>query len=143
MSDKKYELLNYDYIEFGDHDILQRIRALRDIPRHGIKAGDLGGYIQGEDNLSHEGDCWVAENALVINNARVDGNACIRGWAYIDGTARIGGNVRIGGTVIIGGNVRIDGNVHIRGTVIIDGNTRVGRYETTPTGTITEGEHHE
>lgn len=35
---------------------LYRIRAIVD---HAVKAGDLDGMIEGEHNLSHDGDCWV------------------------------------------------------------------------------------
>ena len=42
---------------------LYRIRALRDLPWHGVTAGDLGGYVEGVDNLS--GDAWVSGDAMV------------------------------------------------------------------------------
>ena len=64
---KKYEMLP----ESG----LYRIRALIDIPRHGVKVGDLGGLIEKEENLSHDGDCWVYDDARVFGDARVSGNA--------------------------------------------------------------------
>jgi hypothetical protein len=41
-----------------------RIRALVDIPMHGVKAGDLGGYVQDSYILSHDGSCWVGGDAL-------------------------------------------------------------------------------
>lgn len=70
----KYELLQDDKIEVSGH-ILYRIKALKDF--FGAKAGDLGGYIEGESNLSHEGTCWVYDNACVYGNARVCDNAKI------------------------------------------------------------------
>ena len=42
----KYELTG-EYING-----LYHIRALRDIPRYGVKTGDLGGWIQSESNLA-------------------------------------------------------------------------------------------
>ena len=36
---------------------LTQIRALRDFGA--VKAGDLGGWIESEKNLSQGGDCWV------------------------------------------------------------------------------------
>ena len=56
---KRYELTD---IRNGK---LRRIRALRDIPRYNVKAGDLGGWVESEKNLSQEGDCWVGGNARV------------------------------------------------------------------------------
>ena len=70
----KYEMLYDDKIEMGGHT-LYRIRALKDF--FGAKAGDLGGYIEGESNLSHEGTCWVYDNARVCGDACVYDNAKI------------------------------------------------------------------
>lgn len=45
-----------------------RIRALKDFETllGTVHAGDLGGYIASEDNLSQEGACWVFDDAIVI-----------------------------------------------------------------------------
>lgn len=55
--------------------ILHRICAVRDIPEHNVKAGDLGGWIEAERNLSQKGAAWVADSALVMDSARVTGKA--------------------------------------------------------------------
>src|SRR5260364_80365 len=68
----KYELLKEDCIEY-DGRTLYRIRALRDF--RSIKQGDLGGYIEKEENLSHEGEAWVFDNARVSDNAWVSDDA--------------------------------------------------------------------
>ena len=57
--------------------VLHRIKAVRDFEF--IKAGELGGYIEKEENLSHEGNCWVSDGAAVYGNARVYGDAKIYG----------------------------------------------------------------
>ena len=36
--------------------------------------GDLGGYVEKEDNLSQSGDAWVSGDAQVYGNARVENN---------------------------------------------------------------------
>jgi hypothetical protein len=46
VRDVKYELMERD-----TGTGLCRIRALRDIPCAGVKAGDLGGFVEGEKNL--------------------------------------------------------------------------------------------
>ena len=75
---KKYEITNIRYDHFGE--ILYRIRALRDFGD--VKAGQLGGYIQAERNLAHEGNCWIY-NALVYHDAVVKGNAKAKGgWIW-------------------------------------------------------------
>ena len=58
--DKKYEILLEDKIEYK-RKTLYKIRALRDFSN--VKAGDIGGYIESEKNLSHHGSCWVYDNA--------------------------------------------------------------------------------
>ena len=88
----KYELLQDDKIEVSGH-ILYRIRALKDFK--GAKAGDLGGYIEGEKNLSHRNNCWVFGNAYVFDNACVCGEARVCGNAYVFGNARVCGNAKI------------------------------------------------
>ena len=52
---------------------LHRIRAVAEFGL--VKIGDLGGWIEKEENLSHEGKAWVWGNAEVWGNAKVWGNA--------------------------------------------------------------------
>lgn len=59
---KKYELTNKTIPGTN----LRRIRALRDFGD--VKAGDLGGFVESEKNLSHGGCCWVFGNARVNRN---------------------------------------------------------------------------
>lgn len=58
---KKYELTDETKVEHGV--TLHRIRALVDIVRYGVKAGDLGGWIESEANLSQEHEAWVSGEA--------------------------------------------------------------------------------
>ena len=69
---KKYELVVDDTITFWGWKLF-RIRAL--ISFGSVDAGDLGGYIYTEDNLSQKGDAWVWGNAKVLGNAKVWGDA--------------------------------------------------------------------
>ena len=64
---KKYELTNETKEFLGR--TLHRIRALKDFGN--VKIGDLGGWIEKEENLSHDDLCWVHDSALVGDNARV------------------------------------------------------------------------
>ena len=66
---KKYEFMGKTKNSVGC--TLHQIRALIDFGN--VKAGDLGGGIESEKNLSQEGNCWVYGNALVYGNARVCG----------------------------------------------------------------------
>ena len=71
---KKYEFTG-ETIIIGERT-LHRIRAVRDFGD--VKAGDVGGWIEKEENLSHEGYCWVRDNAKVYGTATVGGFATVR-----------------------------------------------------------------
>ena len=55
-------------IRVGDAT-LHRIRAVTDLPRHGVRAGDVGGWIAGTANLF--GGAWVSGDARVYGDAQV------------------------------------------------------------------------
>lgn len=63
---KKYILTN-EILEHDGH-LLHRIQAVVNFGY--VNAGDLGGWIESEDNLSHHGDCWVADNAKVYEKGK-------------------------------------------------------------------------
>ena len=46
-----------------------RIQALKDFAN--VKAGDLGGWIEKEENQSHDGNAWGCGNARVYGNANI------------------------------------------------------------------------
>ena len=64
---KKYELTSETKIVFGH--ILYRIKALSSFGC--VSAGDLGGFLESEKNLSQNGNAWVFGNAEVYGNAEV------------------------------------------------------------------------
>lgn len=55
-----------------------------------VQAGDKGGWIAKEENLSQCGDAWVYGNAKVYGNAWVSGNAWVYGNADILWISRVG-----------------------------------------------------
>lgn len=85
---KKYELTEIT-IEFSGRT-LHRIKALRDFAD--VKAGDLGGWIESEENLSHTGSAFVYGDSKVCDLANVSGNAKVSGNASIFGNARVRSN---------------------------------------------------
>lgn len=72
-SNQKYEITD---IAHEKYPFLHRIRALRDI-RPDIKAGDLGGFVESESNLSTEleDNAWIYDDAVVCNNGYADRGA--------------------------------------------------------------------
>ena len=110
--EKKYELIAEKTIEvFGRK--LFKIRALVDIESIGVKAGEEGGYVEREYNLSHFGNAWVSGNARVYGNAEVSGNARVYGNAEVYGNARVSGNARVYGNAEVSGNARVYGDARV------------------------------
>ena len=85
----KYELTS-ETKEVAEYT-LYRIRALKDF--RDVKKGDLGGWVEGYENLSQEGGCWVYGDAKVSGNVQVYGSAevyddaTVRGDAWVSGDA--------------------------------------------------------
>ena len=92
---------------------LYRIRAVRDFGE--VKAGDLGGWIETESNLSNDGDAWVSGNAWVYGNAWVSGNAWVYGDAWVSGNAWVYGDARVSGNAEVYGDARVSGNAEVYG----------------------------
>ena len=88
MKERKYKLTD-DTIMVDGH-ILHRIEAVRDFSD--VKSGDKGGYLESEDNLSHEGNCWVYDDSKVYNNSRICGHVQILGLSVVSGNGCLSGN---------------------------------------------------
>ena len=87
----KYELTSEFKIFLGRK--LFRIRAL--ISFGNVEAGDMGGYIEKEENLSQDGNAWVCGDARVYGNAWVCGDAEVCGNAWVCGDAEVCGDADI------------------------------------------------
>ena len=118
---KKYELT--DEVKKINCRILRRIRALKDFGD--VKKGDLGGWVESEDNLSQEGDCWVFGNALVFGNACVYEDARVCDDAKVFGNARIANNAQVFGNALVFGNARVSENARVYGDAQIAGDANI------------------
>lgn len=119
---RKYKMTS-NVKELLGHKLFQ-IKALKDFGD--VKAGDLGGYIEKEENLSHDGIAWVYRGAQVFGNAKiicdaqifdnaqVYGDACICGDAWVFGEARVYDNARVFDGARIYGDARVYGKTWIR-----------------------------
>lgn len=122
---KKYELTNKKTDYWGS--TLYRIRALIDFAN--VKAGDIGGWIEKEDNLSHRDNCWVYGNGIVCDNGLVrdngmvcdNGIVCDNGVVCDNGLVGGCGIVCDGGVVCENGLVRDNGKVYDNGMVFGNG----------------------
>ena len=88
-NEKKYELIP------SDKEGLFRIKALKCFG--GVMIGEIGGYVESENNLSQLGDCWIYDNAIVHGNAVVVGKAIVCDNAKVYDNAQICGNAQIWG----------------------------------------------
>jgi hypothetical protein len=62
---------------------LNRIRAVMGFGN--VIAGDIGGWIEKDENLSHYGSAWVSGDAQVYGYAKVYGDAQVSGVMRSDG----------------------------------------------------------
>ena len=105
-----------------------QIVALKDTP--GVcKAGDLGGYVKSEQNLSQQGNCWINWRSHVYDTARVEGDAQVINTVLYDNVVvkdmAVVKNSALLGKVVIGGfaevvNQVIDGNARIMNAKDVD-----------------------
>lgn len=102
---------------------LYRIEATKDIEKFGVKVGDLGGYIEKEENLS--GDAWVSGDAKVYGNAFVSGDAEVCGNAQVYGNVWVSGNAAVCENACVYGNSQVYGNACVYGNAQVYGNAWV------------------
>ena len=118
---KKFELTTESITFLGR--TLFRIKAL--ISFGNVKAGELGGYIEKEGNLSHEGNAWVYDNAEVYGDARVYGNAWVYDNARVYDNAWVYDNARVYDNAWVCGNAWVYDNAWVCGDAWVYDNARV------------------
>lgn len=131
---KKYQILEDDFIKVhtfkscisdGETSIVEiklyRIQALKTFTKPGgynpvVHVGELGGYVEAEDNLSQDGNCWLFDKARVKDGGKVLDDAIVYDKSLISKNSIIRGRSVIGGhcfvtnqSVII--DSRLEGNI--------------------------------
>ena len=131
--DKKYKLTDEYIVHYGIK--LFRIEALKDF--RNVRKGDKGGFVENENNLSHDEDCWISGDAKVFGdasvyeNAKIFGNASVYGYAKVYGNANIYENAEIYGTAIVHCNSFVFGYTNVfddsevHGNAIVYGNAEL------------------
>ena len=102
---------------------LYRIEALKDFGE--IKKGDKGGFIESENNLAHEGNAWVSDNARVYGDACVFDNAQVYGNAFVSGYAQVYGNAFVYGNAWASDNARLCGYAWVSDNARVYGDANV------------------
>ena len=112
MENKKFKLT--DETITNDWGVtLSRIIALKDFGN--IEAGEKGGFVEKEENLSHENDCWVFDNAEVCDNAKVYDNAEVYDNAKVYDNAEVWGNAKVYDNAKVWGNAKVYDNAKVWG----------------------------
>lgn len=97
--------------------------------------GDLGGLVEDESNLEHEGSCWVANEAkvygcsVVAGNAIVCDNATVCQGSYVSGNAIVKNNATVAASnvsdnAIVAAQARISDST-IKGKATISGDAKI------------------
>lgn len=125
---KKYRLT--DETKIVDGHTLHRIIYLMPVwPSEAVK---IGGWIEKEENLSHEGSAVVLGEAMVYGDALVCDNAMVYGMSRIDGKAKICENAKIFRHAQVSGNAKVCGvaqafdDSRIGGNALVSGEARIG-----------------
>ena len=119
--EKKYKLTE-ESINYCNKT-LYRIESLKDFSI--VKKGDKGGYIEKEDNLSQEGDCWISDNAKVFDSAVVSGNAKVYGNAKVCGNTKVFGDAYVYGNALVYNNAVIYGKAEVFSDAVVYDKVRV------------------
>ena len=98
---KKFELTTESITNEAGKKLF-RIKALIDFGD--VKAGELGGYVEKEGNVSQDDNAWVSGDAEVFGNAKVSGNAKVFGNAKVYDNAWVSGNARVSGDALVFGD---------------------------------------
>ena len=122
MKNKKYTLLKDDTVTYFGHT-LYRIKATIDFGD--VEKGELGGYIEKEENLSHFDNAWVSDNALVSDNARVTGDAEVSDNARVTDNAWVSDNAWVTGDAEVSDNARVTDNAWVSDNAWVTGDAEV------------------
>jgi len=118
----KFELTKESKVEIGV--TFHRIQASKDFKN--VKKGELGGWIEKDENLDQSGDAWVSGDAQVSGNARVYGNARVSGDAWVYGNAQVSGDAQVSGNAQVSGDAQVYGDAQVeKSPLLIQGTKHI------------------
>ena len=116
---KKFELTT----EFITSFLGTKLFRIKTLVKFGdVEKGELGGFVEKEENLEHYGNAWVSGGAIVFGDARVSGDAIV-----YEG-ARVYGNAKVSGCARVYGNARVSGDALVTGYAMVSGHAQVSGY---------------
>lgn len=129
---KKYKFT--DETKEVDGKVLHRIIAERNLINgfRDVRIGDLGGWIEKENNLSHRGLSWVYDNSCVYGNARIYDNAAITKDSKVYGNVKIKNDAYVSrsniyGDAVIKDHAKVSLNCNVYGSSVISGNAHINK----------------
>lgn len=117
MEQKKYKLTKETMC--FDGVTLHRIQAIKDFGD--VTAGEHGGWVESERNLSQKGNCWINMEAKAYGYAEICDNAVLTNGAIACGNSIIGNDTSVTDESVIRGFTHLFGNVEVSGKSVIDG----------------------
>lgn len=115
-----------DTVSLGDGDVvLFRIRSLNDwcAPflqnRYRVSLNQLGGFVSGAYNLSHNGSCWIYPGACALDGALVAANATVMDHACVHSEVHVYGNAIIRDNAVISDQAEVFGFAEIKNNAMI------------------------
>ena len=139
---KKFELTEGTMV-LDNGKVLHRIRAVSDFTLSNgatVHAGDLGGWVEKEDNLSQTGKAWVYGDARVYGEARIYDDARVFGKASVYGSAEVFDSARVFGSAEVYnaaavydsarvyGEARVGGSAAVFASALVYGKARIYGY---------------
>lgn len=104
-TNKKYEFTGKT-MQFEGRT-LKRIRYVREMS-YAITSGKIGGWIEHEGNLSHEGRCCVIDDSKVFGHASIMENAVVSDDAIVKDNAQIKGDAYVSGDAVVGADTIVE-----------------------------------
>ena len=116
MVNNKYEITD---IAHEAYPFLHRIRALRDVA-YGIKAGDLGGFVEREENLGFGNFDGRADCSWIFDDAIAAGNSLVNAGSQLHDCAIACDHAFITQGAVMRGNARAEDSSYLRGGDLMD-----------------------
>lgn len=113
---------------------LRQIQALVDLPEHGIKAGDLGGWIQSPANLTNR--AWADRDARILDSATVGATTLLTDESIVRGRAQVRIQGAVGDCTLITGFAQLIGQGFYGADALIASHARFGRDSTVMGGVV-------
>jgi hypothetical protein len=111
---------------------LRRIQSLKDFSD--VRKGDLGGYIDASSYLSHFGESWIYDDAIVRNSSAIIDDAIVTGKSIVANNSLccdyatvsdsvVGYSCSVSGAAHLSNKSEIFNQVDVFGRVKLDGDT--------------------